>query len=92
MGCKPINTPIEFNRGLCDAPDDSMVDKGSYQRLVGKLIYLAHTRPDIAFVVNVVSQFMLDPKEMHLKVVHRILEYLKGNPGRGILPNFRSLH
>lgn len=72
LGCKPTNTPIEFNHGLCDFPDHSMVDKGSYQRLIGKLIYLAHTRPDIAFVVNVVSQFMHNPKEMHLEVVHKI--------------------
>lgn len=82
---KPINTPIEFNHRLWDDPDDSMVDRGSYQRLVGKFIYLAHTRPDIAFVVSVVSQFMHNPKEMHLKVVHRILHYLKGSPGKGIL-------
>ena len=33
LGCKPIDTPIEFNHGLCDAPDDPMVDNGSYQRL-----------------------------------------------------------
>ena len=62
-----------------------MVDKGSYQRLVGRLIYLTHTRPDIAFAVSVVSRFMHKPKEMHLKAVHRILQYLKGNPGKGIL-------
>lgn len=85
LGCKPIDTPIEYNHGLCDAPEDLTVDKGAYQRLVGKLIYLSHTRPDIAFAVSVVSRFMHNPKETHLKAVYRILQYLKGNPGRGIL-------
>ncbi|WMV48782.1 hypothetical protein MTR67_042167 [Solanum verrucosum] len=45
LGCKPVATPIEYNHRLCNAPEDSVVDKGLYQRLVGKLIYLSHTRP-----------------------------------------------
>ena len=85
LGCKPIDTPIEFNHGLCDAPKDLMVDRGSYHKLVGRLIYLMHTRPDITFNVGVVSRFMHNPKETHLRVVHRILQYLKGSPGRGVL-------
>ncbi|XP_050909535.1 uncharacterized mitochondrial protein AtMg00810-like [Lathyrus oleraceus] len=61
------------------------VDTGRYQRLVGKLIYLSHTRRDIAFSVSVVSQFMHSPFEEHLEAVYRILRYLKGNPGKGLL-------
>lgn len=53
--------------------------------MVGKLIYLSHTRPDIAFAVSLVSQFMHSPREVHLQASHRILQYLKGTPGRGIL-------
>lgn len=37
LGCKPDDSPIEFNHGVCDAPDDSVVDRGSYQRRVGRL-------------------------------------------------------
>jgi len=44
---------------------------------VGKLIYLGHTRPDIAYVVSVVSQFKPNPSERHLQVVNRIPQYLK---------------
>ena len=76
--------PIEPNRKLGEALEDSMVDKGSYQRLVGKLIYLAHTQPDIAYAVGVVRQFMHNPKEVHLRAVYRILHYLKGTPGKSI--------
>lgn len=84
LGCKPVDTP-KANHELCDALQGIVVDKNSYQRLVGRLIYLSHTRPDIAFAINVVSQFMHNPREMHLKAVYRILHYLKGTVGRGIL-------
>jgi len=42
---------------------NSIVNKGQYQRCVGKLIYLDHTKPKIAYVVSVVNQFMHDPRE-----------------------------
>lgn len=61
------------------------VEKGMYRQLLGKLIYLSHTRPDIAYSVSVVSQFMHNPKDIHLQAVYHILQYLKGNPGSGIL-------
>ena len=53
-------------------------------RSVGKLIYLSHTRPDIAYAVSVVSQFMHAPTEEHMEAVMRIIRYLKGAPGRGL--------
>ena len=61
------------------------VDKVQCQRLVGKFIYLAHTRPDLAYAVSVVSQFMHDPRVRHLQAVDRVLQYLKATPGRGLL-------
>ena len=62
-----------------------MVDKIMYQRLVDRLIYLAHTRPNIAYSVSVISQFMHDPSEPHLQTAYKVLNYLKGNPEKGIL-------
>jgi len=53
--------------------------------LIGKLIYFSHTRPNIAYVAGAVSQFMHNPKEARLKIVYRILQYLKATSGRGIL-------
>ena len=56
-----------------------------YQRLVGKLIYLTITRPDITYAVSLVSQFMHAPNSYHFQLVKRILRYLKGSITRGIL-------
>lgn len=83
--CKPVTTPIDPNRKLGKAEEDVCVDKNMYQRLVGRLIYLAHMRPDIAYAVSMVGQYMHDPREVHLQAAYRILHYLKGTPGRGIL-------
>ena len=82
-GCKPAMTPIDPNIRL-NKFEGELIDEGRYQRLVGKLIYLAHTRPDIAFSVSRVSQYMHSPREQHLQAVLRILRYLKKTPGLGL--------
>jgi len=84
INCKTTGVPIEQSHRI-GSEGSSTVNKGQYQRLVGKLIYLAHTRLDIVYVVSVVSQFMHDPRERHLQVVNKILQYLKKSPGRGLL-------
>ena len=68
-GCKPADTPIEANVKLGEVKGGVHVNAGRYQRLVGKLIYLSHTRPDIAFAVSMVSQFMHSPCEEHFEAV-----------------------
>ncbi|CAL8115437.1 unnamed protein product [Prunus armeniaca] len=85
LGCKPVETPIVEKHNLCLDPEQELVDKGRYQKLVGRLIYLAHTRPNIAYVVSVVSQFMHSPSVDHMAAVMRILAYLKSTPGKGVL-------
>ena len=85
LACKPASTPMDINHKLGICPNQVPTDTGRYQRLVGRLIYLSHTRPDIAYAVSVVSQFMHAPSEEHLHAVHRILRYLKGTPGKGLL-------
>ncbi|RVW84332.1 Retrovirus-related Pol polyprotein from transposon RE1 [Vitis vinifera] len=84
-GCQPVNTPIEKGLKLCVEPNQVSTDKGRYQRLVGRLMYLAHTRPDLAYALSIVSQYMHNPGEQHMNVVMRILRYLKNAPGKGIL-------
>nr|CAN78328.1 hypothetical protein VITISV_034971 [Vitis vinifera] len=84
LGCRPADTPMEQNGKLSDEEESPPVNKGQYQRLVGKLIFLSHTRPNIAFPVSVVSQFMQAPTKEHLSAVHKILRYLKMTPGKGL--------
>ncbi|GAB2278467.1 hypothetical protein Dimus_039291 [Dionaea muscipula] len=85
LGCAPVETPIVQNHCLAIYHDQVPTNKERCQRLVGKLIYLSHIRPDIAYAINVVSQFMHPPSEEHMVVVMRILSYLKGAPGKGII-------
>ena len=84
LGCKPADTPMDPTTKLGAKENCAPVDKGRYQRLVGKLIYLSHTRPDIGFSVSMVSQFMNNPNEEHMEAVYRILRYLKLTPGKGL--------
>ncbi|KAK3006834.1 hypothetical protein RJ639_015528 [Escallonia herrerae] len=90
LECKPADTPIVQNHGLREHQAQIPTNKERYQRLVGKLIYLSHTRPDIAFAVSLVSQFMHNPSKDHMNAVIRILQYLKSSPGKGLM--FRKHH
>ncbi|XP_059669567.1 uncharacterized mitochondrial protein AtMg00810-like [Cornus florida] len=92
LACKPVETPIEMNHKLGKSVDQVPTDKGRYQRLVGRLIYLSHTRPDITYAVSVLSQFMHALSEEHMNAVYRILKYLKSAPGRGLLFSKNGVH
>ncbi|KAM2733441.1 hypothetical protein EV2_036866 [Malus domestica] len=83
--CKPVSTPLAEGMKLGIDQNQVPVDKGRYQRLIGRLMYLAHTRPDLAHALSVISQYMHNPGEQHMSAVMRILSYLKGSPGKGIL-------
>jgi hypothetical protein len=65
--------------------DKNLADVTMYQKMVGSLIYLTLTRPDIAYSVGVVSRYMSNPKKSHLDAVKRILRYVKGTINFGIL-------
>jgi hypothetical protein len=79
LDCKPANTSIIQNHKLTEYPSQIPTDKGRYWRLVGKLIYLSHTRHDIAYTVSVGSQFMHQPSKDHIKTMIWILQYLKSS-------------
>ncbi|XP_057948370.1 uncharacterized mitochondrial protein AtMg00810-like [Malania oleifera] len=85
-GCKPATFPMESNLKL-SATDSSpsLNDPASYRRLIGRLLYLTITRPDIAYSVQVLSQFMAHPSLIHFRAAERILRYMKATPGQGIL-------
>jgi hypothetical protein len=85
QGCKATNNLVEVNIKLGEGSESPLVDKGRYQRLVGRLIYLSHTHPDIAYEINVVSQFMHSLREPHMEAVYRILRYLTSSLSKGLL-------
>ncbi|CAL1374789.1 unnamed protein product [Linum trigynum] len=82
--CQPCSTPMEQNLKLCRDDGDLLPDGSLYRSIVGSLIYLNHTRPDIIYAVQVVSQFMSAPRSSHLVQVMRILRYLKGTQDVGL--------
>ncbi|XP_070029505.1 uncharacterized mitochondrial protein AtMg00240-like [Nicotiana sylvestris] len=78
---------VEYDE-YCHLDDDpTLTDVRGYQRLIGKLLYLTLTRPDIAYSVQTLSQFMQTPKQSHLEASYRVVKYVKNEPGQGILMN-----
>ncbi|PNX77125.1 retrovirus-related Pol polyprotein from transposon TNT 1-94 [Trifolium pratense] len=85
LDCKPVDTPMDPNVKLIPNQGEPYPNPGQYRRLVGKLNYLTMTRPDLAFPVSVISQFLNSPCDSHWNAVVRILRYIKGSPGKGLI-------
>ncbi|XP_021748627.1 uncharacterized protein LOC110714422 [Chenopodium quinoa] len=85
LGARPAGTPIEQNHTLAKSETPLIDDPEMYRRLVGRLIYLSFSRPDLAYIVHILSQFMQQPRQDHWEAVFRTERYLKGCPGQGIL-------
>jgi hypothetical protein len=78
LDCKPMATPMESNMKLLGDTTSEVVDATLYREMIGSLMYLTNTRPYICFVVNTLSQYMVDPKCVHLIAVKHVMRYLKG--------------
>ncbi|KAK2995291.1 hypothetical protein RJ640_013500 [Escallonia rubra] len=85
LGVRPDKFPMEQNLKLTPTDGILLSDQTKYRRLVGRLIYLTVTRPDIVYSVRTLSQFMHEPRKPHWDAAIRILKYIKGNPGQGLL-------
>ncbi|CAJ2646289.1 unnamed protein product [Trifolium pratense] len=84
LGCKPSSIPMDPSLKLHHDDSAPYTDITGYRTLVGKLLYLTNTRPDIAFPVQQLCQFLDCPTQLHYKAAHKVLRYLKGCPGSGL--------
>jgi hypothetical protein len=76
--CNPAETPIPLGTKLSKNDEGPTMDSTLYKSLVGSLLYLPATRPDIMYAANLVSRFMESPKDSHWKMAKRILRYVAG--------------
>ncbi|GJU11478.1 putative ribonuclease H-like domain-containing protein [Tanacetum coccineum] len=81
---KTTSTPIETNKPLIKDEEAEDVDRHLYRSMIGSLMYLTASRPDIMFAVCACARFQVTPKTSHLHAVKRIFRYLKGQPKLGL--------
>nr|GFC60643.1 uncharacterized mitochondrial protein AtMg00810-like [Tanacetum cinerariifolium] len=81
---KSASTPIDTEKPLLKDPDGENVDVHTYRSMIGYLMYLTSSRPDIMFAVCACARFQVTPKASHLHAVKRIFRYLKGKPHFGL--------
>lgn len=90
--CKPANTPYKPHNQLLMIEEKLIGDLNTYRSIISSLQYLIFTRPDIAFAVNAVCQYMNSPTEIHFGAVKRILRYLQGTVQRVFFTISDMLH
>lgn len=84
LEAKPASSPLEQNHRLALVNGAILTDPEQYRRLVGRLIYLTISRPELSYSVHVLAQFMQCPRQEHWEAATRVVRYLKSNPGQGI--------
>jgi hypothetical protein len=84
LECKPMNTPMEAKLKLLVDTSSDLIDATLYRQIIGSLMYLMNTRPDICFAVNTLSQFLVEPKHVRLVAAKHMMRYLKGTIDYGL--------
>nr|GEV95975.1 ribonuclease H-like domain, reverse transcriptase, RNA-dependent DNA polymerase [Tanacetum cinerariifolium] len=85
MECNDTKIPMDPGTKLVKAEDGNSVDATYYRSLIGSLRYLLHTRPDLSYSVGLLSKFIEDPKDHHVKAVKQVIRYIKGTKEHGII-------
>lgn len=84
LASKPCAVPMDPNVHLSKDTGTVLSDATPYRELIGRLLYLTITRPDITFAVHRLSQYLSAPTDVHMTAALRIIRYLKSNPGQGL--------
>ncbi|KAA0046865.1 putative gag-pol polyprotein, identical [Cucumis melo var. makuwa] len=84
INCKPATTPKNVNKKLQQNDGVEMADAQRFRSLVGGLIYLTHTRPDISYSIGVISRFMQCPSRDHFGAAKQVMQYIAGTIEYGI--------
>ena len=83
LDCRPMATPRTTNFWKLLASESELVDATLYRQLIGSLMYLVNTRPDLSFAVNTLSQFMVEPQRVHWTTAKHMLRYIAGTVDYG---------
>lgn len=88
LGCKPVKIHLDpsqkVNKEGLVKNDVLLNNITEYRKLIGNLIYLTVTRPNMSYTVLALSQFMHSPRKSHLEIALRLLRYIKFSPGTSI--------
>ena len=84
MDCNETLIPMDPGTKLTKNTEGTMVNSTEYRSLIGSLRYLLHTRPDLSYSIGLLSRFMQEPKEQHMKAIRQVLRYVKGTINYGI--------
>ncbi|GJV17811.1 ribonuclease H-like domain, reverse transcriptase, RNA-dependent DNA polymerase [Tanacetum coccineum] len=84
IDCNETLIPMDPGTRLTKITKGTMVNSTEYRSLIGCLRYLLHTRPDLSYSVGLLSRYMQEPKEQHMKAIKQVLRYVKGTKDYGI--------
>ncbi|GKA66765.1 ribonuclease H-like domain, reverse transcriptase, RNA-dependent DNA polymerase [Tanacetum coccineum] len=84
IDCNETLIPMDPGTRLTKITEGTMVNATEYRSLIGCLRYLLHTRPDLSYSVGLLSRFMQEPREQHMKAIKQVLRYVKGTKDYGI--------
>nr|XP_027191090.1 uncharacterized protein LOC113786992 [Cicer arietinum] len=90
LGSKPCSTPMDANLKLSISIGQPLSNATIFRKMIGQLLYLTNTRPDISFVVCRLSQFLSAPTDLHLQAAFRIVRFIKNNPSKRLFFPARS--
>ncbi|CAL8090825.1 unnamed protein product [Prunus armeniaca] len=82
--CKFVATPLAVNEKLSKVDGSELADETLYRQMVGSLLYLTATRPDIMFAASLLARFMHNPTKKHMGTTKRVLRYIQGTMNYGI--------